>query len=120
MQMSSKATLNQALYGLKGIRNHERMAALLRVWGRLSTLDHFFRPFRFESINLSSHKRDIACNTFSEFESPALTLRTHFESLCSVLIQGLSWECDVVLVGQCSQIEVILSVDTGRDVNVEL
>ena len=39
-------------------------------------------------------------------------VKTHFKSLCSVLIQGLSRECDVVLVGQCPQIEVILGVDT--------
>lgn len=44
----------------------------------------------------------------------------HLQFLCTLVVQRLQWEAEVVVICQLTQIKVILGVDAGRHVDVEL
>lgn len=44
----------------------------------------------------------------------------HLQLLCTLVVQRLQWEVEVVVIRQLSQIKVILGVDAGRNVDVKL
>lgn len=50
----------------------------------------------------------------------AKVTETHLEFLGSLVVEGLQGEAEVVVVGQLPQVEVILGVNAGRHVDVEL